>query len=111
MHHAVRWSVEHFQDYLRGVHITVRTDHHSLLWMKEALDAKVFRWSMYLSRLPTSAEEDDPDEEYIFPPTPTQTTNLEIAAPAAVFDPGEGIHIPDALGRASRHPLHSKRYL
>eukprot|EP00922_Rhytidocystis_sp_ex-Travisia-forbesii_P052148 GHVS01077397.1.p1 GENE.GHVS01077397.1~~GHVS01077397.1.p1 ORF type:complete len:154 (+),score=12.55 GHVS01077397.1:1001-1462(+) len=47
--------------------------------MRDALDAKVFRWSLYLSRLPTAAEEEDPDEDYLFPPHPgNEPTQLAV---------------------------------
>eukprot|EP00922_Rhytidocystis_sp_ex-Travisia-forbesii_P060219 GHVS01089237.1.p3 GENE.GHVS01089237.1~~GHVS01089237.1.p3 ORF type:complete len:100 (+),score=5.90 GHVS01089237.1:372-671(+) len=64
--------------------------------MRDALDTKVFRWSLYLSRLPTAAEEDDPDETHLFPPDPgsefcqVEAPRLgDLVRPESSVDPAE----------------------
>lgn len=47
---AIKWSVQRFQDYVRGGEIYVITDHESLRWMEHAKEGKVQRWSLFLQQ-------------------------------------------------------------
>eukprot|EP01071_Lankesteria_metandrocarpae_P000938 Lankesteria_metandrocarpae@DN1135_c0_g1_i1.p1 len=43
----IRWSVEQFSCYLKGMKFMVLTDHASLQWMDNSSSGKVRRWSLY----------------------------------------------------------------
>ena len=47
---AIRWSVEHFSMYLRGMDCLVLTDHSSLQWLGNASAGKLQRWALYLQQ-------------------------------------------------------------
>ena len=48
--YAIKWSCEHFQDYLKGNSAVIFTDHASLQWMDSATSGKVQRWSLFLQQ-------------------------------------------------------------
>jgi hypothetical protein len=46
---AIVVSVSRFERYLRGKHFIVRTDHHSLQWLRRELkNARLLRWALKL---------------------------------------------------------------
>ena len=47
---AIRWSLEHFRDYVRGHKILVLTDHANLQWMDKATEGKIIRWVLYMQQ-------------------------------------------------------------
>ena len=48
--YAIRWSVEHFEPYIRGLEVLILTDHASLQWMGNAKTGKICRWALYLQQ-------------------------------------------------------------
>jgi hypothetical protein len=47
---AIKWSCEHYQDYLKGFKVVVFTDHESLKWMDNSSSGKVQRWALYIQQ-------------------------------------------------------------
>lgn len=48
--YAIEWSLERFQDYIKGARTIVLTDHQSLQWMKTCSSGKVQRWALYFQQ-------------------------------------------------------------
>eukprot|EP01071_Lankesteria_metandrocarpae_P012034 Lankesteria_metandrocarpae@DN5486_c0_g2_i3.p1 len=48
--YAIRWSVEHFAMYIRGMKTLVLTDHASLQWIDSSSVGKIRRWALYLEQ-------------------------------------------------------------
>ena len=48
--YTIKWSVERFSDYLRGMKTLVLTDHASLQWIDKSSAGKVRRWALYLQQ-------------------------------------------------------------
>lgn len=48
--YAIKWSLERFQDYVKGTRTIVVTDHQSLQWMKTCSSGKVQRWALYFQQ-------------------------------------------------------------
>ena len=47
---AIHWAVKRFEDYLKGTHFFVLTDHESLRWMWKSTTGKVQRWALHLQQ-------------------------------------------------------------
>lgn len=48
--YGIKWSCEHFQDYIKGFPTLIVTDHESLRWMHTASAGKVQRWALFLQQ-------------------------------------------------------------
>ena len=46
--YAIVWALRKFEEYLRGRHVKVYTDHHSLQWLMAAKKGKLARWAQTL---------------------------------------------------------------
>eukprot|EP00922_Rhytidocystis_sp_ex-Travisia-forbesii_P045132 GHVS01067273.1.p1 GENE.GHVS01067273.1~~GHVS01067273.1.p1 ORF type:complete len:312 (+),score=31.50 GHVS01067273.1:1309-2244(+) len=70
--------------------------HSSLLWMREATDAKVFQWSLYLSRSVEDAEADADSWGELLPPDPRlyAQRNVQSLSLPAHTDVDVHVHIP-----------------
>ena len=47
---AIKWSCDHYSDYLKGHKVLVITDHQSLRWMDNSNSGKIQRWSLFLQQ-------------------------------------------------------------
>eukprot|EP00921_Rhytidocystis_pertsovi_P018549 GHVQ01029345.1.p1 GENE.GHVQ01029345.1~~GHVQ01029345.1.p1 ORF type:complete len:358 (+),score=26.37 GHVQ01029345.1:24-1076(+) len=78
---AIKWSVKHFEDYVKAARIFILTDHASLQWMHNSTVGKVQRWALYLQqfdiRVRAIPGQDNPIADWLSRPTNVPDSELD----------------------------------
>lgn len=95
---GIKWSVEHYQDYIKAGKTLVLTDHESLRWIDNSQNDRVQRWALFLQQF---------DLKIIHIPGMTNLTAdwLSRSLPDEEFDVINQIGIPVFASDAVAHKL------